>query len=794
MCTAATPSKGSGKMSERLILLTCENHRAAVERIIAAGTLPDVSVQFFSPQCVSPMQDWSFFREQIAACSPEPARVLLLGGSCVAGLGSPPSDLADCRVIGGEDCTRWYLEDTALADLRRGGGYLITSGWLRRWPEQMLEWGFDRATAIEFFRESASRLVLLDDGLDPGADARLAALSEHLELPAEAIPTGLSHLSALLVQSVYDWQLEHQRARSSEAIDNANLRAANYAMLADLVTHFASASNEDEIIQLAFDTMNMLFAPKQVAYLPIIAGVAGTPRHGNVAPADLGALARRLADLTDDYTWTPDEAGFTLRVACRGETVGVLEASEFAYPEHRKSYLDVAFGLASACGLALAQARSVQALQQSEEKFRTIISSMSDLIFLLDGDDVFVDIYCQEDSPLFVPPEEIRGRRLRDLIPPQICDLYDECAAKVRATGKSHGYEYPLQMGDREMWFVAVLDLHLDQESVVATIRDITEHRRDEEERLKLEKKVQQAQKLESLGVLAGGIAHDFNNMLVGILGNAELALMDLSPESPVRKSIYDITVASKRAADLAQQMLAYSGKGKFVILNLDLQPLVEEITHLLRTSLSKKAIVKFDFASDVPSIEADATQIRQIIMNLLINASEAIGDRSGVISIRTGAQECDRSYLDESSLDRDLPEGVYSYLEVVDTGCGMDRETVALIFDPFFTTKFTGRGLGLAAVLGIVRGHRGIIKVQSRPGQGTTFKVLFPATEEPASPDDTAARERIEGSLTGKTVLLVDDDKTVRLVGRRMLERFGMEVETAADGRLALELFEVAP
>ncbi len=323
---------------------------------------------------------------------------------------------------------------------------------------------------------------------------------------------------------------------------------------------------------------------------------------------------------------------------------------------------------------------------------------------------------------------------------------------------------------------------------------DITERKRSEEEKLALERKIQQAQKLESLSVLAGGVAHDFNNLLMGVMGNAELALLRMSPEAPGRKNVYNIKTAAEQAADLGRQMLAYSGKGRFIVKRMELQFLVEEMVHLLEASISKTVVIRYDFAKDVPPVEADPTQMRQIIMNLVINASEAIGERSGVISIRTGAMICDQNYLDETYLDKDLPEGIYSYFEITDTGSGMDRETAAKIFDPFFTTKFTGRGLGLAAVLGIVRGHKGAIKVYSEPGKGTTFKVLFPAQKGPVSSVDPQSDFESDLRLKGKTALLVDDEETVRAVGKDMLEELHMETVTAEDGREALALFKETP
>jgi signal transduction histidine kinase/CheY-like chemotaxis protein len=322
---------------------------------------------------------------------------------------------------------------------------------------------------------------------------------------------------------------------------------------------------------------------------------------------------------------------------------------------------------------------------------------------------------------------------------------------------------------------------------------EITTRKQAENERNKLENKMQQTQKLESLGVLAGGIAHDFNNILTSIVGNTDLAMMQLSPESPAREKLVSIEKAATRAADLAQQMLAYSGKGKFVIESIDLNQLVEEMGHMLEVSISKKAVLRYNLSRSLPAVNADATQIRQVVMNLVINASEAIGDRSGIIAISTGSLECTESYLKDVWLADPLPEGRYVFIEVADTGCGMDKETLARLFDPFFTTKFTGRGLGMAAVLGIIRGHHGAIKVYSEPGRGSNFKILLQASEQPAElfPPNPAVNDTWKGS---GTVLLVDDEETVRDIGSEMLQELGFEVVTATNGLEALDIYASRP
>lgn len=322
---------------------------------------------------------------------------------------------------------------------------------------------------------------------------------------------------------------------------------------------------------------------------------------------------------------------------------------------------------------------------------------------------------------------------------------------------------------------------------------DITDLRRAEQERHLLQKNIQETQKLESLGVLAGGIAHDFNNLLTSILGYASLARLDpaLGPQSA--QYLAQIDRASLRATDLCKQMLAYAGKGRFVVQYINLNELVEDTTRLLRVSVSKKAGLRFALSARPVAIQADATQIRQLVMNLVINASEAIGDRSGNIVVATGFVHADADYLARAHFARDLPVGDYCFLEVADDGSGMDRETVARIFDPFFTTKFAGRGLGLAAVLGIVRGHQGAINVYSEPGRGTTFKVLFPAVTQPPDTllpaDDTAPAWHGAG-----TILIVDDEEPVRAVLADLLRSFGFESAPAEHGGQAVEIFRANP
>jgi len=313
---------------------------------------------------------------------------------------------------------------------------------------------------------------------------------------------------------------------------------------------------------------------------------------------------------------------------------------------------------------------------------------------------------------------------------------------------------------------------------------------RSAEENKALEAQMGHAQKLESLGILAGGIAHDFNNLLVSILGNAGLALKDLPDQAPIRKSVQEIEVAARRAAELSNQMLAYSGRGKFIVQPFRLQELVDEMSQLLQSSITKKARLDFDFEPDLPPISGDVTQFRQVVMNLITNASDALGEESGTIHISASRVEADQASMANAYLDAELSEGEYVCLEVTDSGCGMDADTQARLFDPFFTTKFAGRGLGMAAVLGIVRGHHGAIKVFSEPGLGTTFKLLFKACGDPPISIATSAPDVSDWRGEG-LFLVVDDEESVRDLATRMLERVGFDVIQAVDGHQAVAIFK---
>jgi PAS domain S-box-containing protein len=381
---------------------------------------------------------------------------------------------------------------------------------------------------------------------------------------------------------------------------------------------------------------------------------------------------------------------------------------------------------------------------------------------------------------------EIVGKHVSILLPEQ---LHEELADILRR----------IRNGEMVDWMETVrvrkdgtrIDAHLSISPVCdaeGTVSGASVIARDVTDRKRTEQAIRETQKLESLGLIAGGIAHDFNNLLVGIMGNAGLVLETMPSTDSHRPFIERVVGASEKAAHLTRQMLAYAGKGRFITEKIDLSALVREMGNLVRTSAPKSVELRFELADQLPPIEGDPSQFQQLTMNLLINGAEAIGDKPGTVTVRTGSYQVPEGEIPEGFSGAALQPGAYVTMEVEDTGCGMTEEVRSKIFDPFFTTKFTGRGLGLAATLGIVRGHHGAIRVTSAPGEGSRFQVLIPVSGEwaEAPPVEVRATDNRGSGM----VLVADDEEMVRLMTKASLERFGYSAITADNGKAAVELF----
>jgi PAS domain S-box-containing protein len=434
----------------------------------------------------------------------------------------------------------------------------------------------------------------------------------------------------------------------------------------------------------------------------------------------------------------------------------------------------------------------------AEGNYRTLFHTVSDAIFVHDGKTgKILDInetaasmfgsnrqdliqgdfkrLSSEDPPYRIEDAMKRIRGATDAIP-----LVFEWISRRVDNGKLFHTEVALRRSDID-----------GRKVVMAVVRDIEARKKAEEERAAIEKQMLQAQKLESLGLLSGSVAHDFNNLLTSILGNAALVEKSLPGGSPALSQLENLASSAQRASALCRQLLAYSGKGSFITEPLSLQGAVEDITRILEVSTPKNIRLNLSFDPVLPAILADATQVRQVVMNLVTNAIEAIGTNPGEINLSASVHPYSPEELKGFLTSPHFSEGPFVSLAVSDNGCGMDSPTISRIFEPFFSTKFTGRGLGMAAVLGIIKGHGGAIRIQSEPGRGTQITVLFPATsQKPAAPLLTQSPAG-DVQPTRAKLLLVDDDKSVLMTVESITELIGFDSLSAESGREALVLFK---
>lgn len=428
-------------------------------------------------------------------------------------------------------------------------------------------------------------------------------------------------------------------------------------------------------------------------------------------------------------------------------------------------------------------------LNHSLEKTQAILGAIPDIMFVLTRQGRYRDFYASDEKMLAIPPEEMGNRSIEDLgLSESSTEVIMQAIGDTISEGSVHHVEYELDLPDGHHFYEAGMS-PFENDSVLVLCRDVTARKLAEREQKNLEAQIRHVQKLESLGVLAGGIAHDFNNILMAVTGNVYLARKALAKGQTAMEYLDAVEKAAGRASDLAGQMLAYSGRGEFRITPLHLNSVADEISGILNATVSKKAEIVYDLDPELPMIMADDTQVRQVIMNLITNASEALEEKPGRISISTGVMFCNEDYLRTLNRTEELKPGKYAWIQVDDTGRGMNPDVMARIFDPFFTTKFTGRGLGLSAVLGIMSSHAGALKISSSPGKGSSFRALFPVTETGENVSDESGEGEGEWQDSG-TVLFIDDEPVIRSVARTILTSAGFNVITASDGLDGLNMF----
>lgn len=436
------------------------------------------------------------------------------------------------------------------------------------------------------------------------------------------------------------------------------------------------------------------------------------------------------------------------------------------------------------------QAGHQEILRTSEQRLRVILDAIPDAVYRMTSAGIYTDYKPAANEAHRLSEESYYQKHLRDVFPPDIAQMIQEGIQTVLAAQEPLLLEYPLTDDTHHLtrYYEARL-LASGTDEVQMIVRDITEVKEQEEAAI-------QAQKLESLGILAGGIAHDFNNLLTGMLGQASLAVAKLNRGMPALEQVQKVVISAERAADLTRQLLAYTGKGKFQIVLLDLNQLVSDTTALMNTVLPSQTELELLLQDGLPSVQVDRGQIQQVVMNLFINAIEALPEGKGSITIQSGVRWIDEEQNHapatggaQASSNSELTAGLYVFLSVIDTGIGMDQATLSRIFDPFFSTKSKGHGLGLSATMGIVRTHHGSLHVQSQPNVGTTFTLLLPASE-----DESVAAEPSTMITPAKraqqSILIIDDETAVREAATDILVESGFHVTAANNGHDGIDLF----
>lgn len=428
-------------------------------------------------------------------------------------------------------------------------------------------------------------------------------------------------------------------------------------------------------------------------------------------------------------------------------------------------------------------------LRESEEQYRNYVRNSPLGVVITKPDGTLADANPKAFEIAGIPTEELSQIKLTGILRPDFEELAAETYSNISEQNAINFEAIIINNHGKEIWcsFSAV---RLKDERILWFVEDISAKKESEEERFEIQRRILHVQKLESLGILAGGIAHDFNNILTAALGNVDLALHEIPKNSPVIDELTDVRISILRAAELSRQMLAYSGKGKFISETLDLNAVIRSMHNLLTSTISKKVTLKMELADGLPKFTGDSTQVSQVVMNLTLNASESIDKNDGRVTIKTSTAVLSAEDIQTMPLFSNLAEGEYLSIEVSDNGIGMDEETIQKIFEPFFTTKFTGRGLGMSVVLGIVKGHKGAIKIQSNPNEGTTFKVYFPIltiTDE-ARNDNRESPAGVHDSAG--SVLFADDEESIRSFVKKVLTKENVSHYCVANGIEAIDCF----
>jgi len=526
---------------------------------------------------------------------------------------------------------------------------------------------------------------------------------------------------------------------------------------------------------------------------PFVYELRGTPCEGVVA-GELCHYPRNVRELFPDDELLVQmhvEAYSGIAIVARERTIGLLAALYDRPAGPLEGLEPLLWVAASRAALEIERLESEAALRASEARYRNFIEQCNEGVWSIDSSGITDFVNPQMARMLGLSTDEMLGRPMYDFMDDEARAEAEQNMAR-RSRGIRERHPFRLRHADgSDVWTeMATCPIHDDEGQMVgalALVTDVTEQRR-------LHESIQQKQKLESLGLLAGGVAHDYNNLLAAILGNVDLGLMQ-SDGDPIQRDVLEqIQSAAQQAAALTKQLLAYAGRTPFRAQPLSIADVVVEISAMLRTAVPANVSLVLAPSDSLPIIDGDRAQLTQVVMNLVLNASDALGPEGGEVRISAGVLETDDELLTRGYVADQLRPVPHVFLRVEDDGVGMDDEVRARVFDPFFSTKASGHGLGLAASLGILRRHGGTVVIDSAPGEGSAFTVCLPVSDAMDPPTATSSKSQgAGGGLEGQRVLLVDDETAVRRVVARLLRAFGATVDEAEGGEQALARLDEA-
>lgn len=741
-------------------LWCCPYFLQEIEAVVAGSReLSGLRVETHAFSC---RQNFRKDRETQASLFPNQAKGVdvIIGGGCLGALPPTSENQADIIIPATRICFHLVAPATLVDGLIAGGAYLMTPGRLLNWRQHIKDWGFDQKTAGQFFRETTRELILFNTGIDTHCLDELSAMGEYLELPVQSISVGLDMLRLSLEHLVMKLR------QNQKPLPPPDQFFTDQLMVIDLMNVLIDSNSEKEAIDHIKDLFNLLFAPGRLNYIP-----AGNEAEFPVLKAG------------DKFAWTASGRGFVIPLGYKGAGLGILQIDNLAFPEYKERYLTLALPLTEVCSMAIFNARIREARQTSEtalQRMARIVASSDDAIIGKSLEGIIVSwnqgagrIYGYDES-------EVLGKHISFLTPQDQPDEMPRMLDKIKA-GQSVGQAETIWVTkDGKLLNVSlqVSPIRDDNKRIVGAssiARDITaEKQKLEKEKRSLEAQLQQSQKLESVGRLAGGVAHDLNNMLAIIIGYSNFGVDDTPAGSALQKDLEEILQAAERAKGLTRQLLAFARKQVLEMSNLSINTVITDFGKMIKRLIGEDITIKMVLGESLPHINADSGMMEQILLNLAVNARDAMPD-GGILTIETGMAILD---LEHTAEKLDVKPGEYLMLTIADTGCGMDEKTRQMIFEPFFTTKGPGKGtgLGLSTVYGIIKQHGGTIWVYSEPGQGTVFKIYFPVsgTKEPVGKKKSEADPLPPG---GETILVVEDEERIRLLICSALTRLGYSV-----------------